>query len=269
MNTKVIVKAMNFHSLLRVDMARKKADQYRNMEKNITDMIDMIVNNRNFLLDKETITPDAKKPILTIYIGSDYGFCGGINAQVNKQIAKDENCKKVLIGRKLRGENQVVLSFNQEQLLKEKGQLKELFTDIVYKLSYSEVNVVYNHYYNISNIQFEKKKIFPLEKSKKREKKNMNYGMVGVYEADYYVEGNVNQLLRELVVSYLQYELKIAAVNAYASENIMRRSATDESLKKIEENEERKRNNERRAKVAKAFSKVIESYVKLGREHEA
>ena len=53
MKTKIIVKVMNFHSLIRVDSARKKAEKYLLLEKEASNIIDMIVNNRNFILDKK------------------------------------------------------------------------------------------------------------------------------------------------------------------------------------------------------------------------
>lgn len=53
MNIKLIVKVMNFHSLIRVDNARKKADKYLLLEKEISNMIDMILNNENLIRDKK------------------------------------------------------------------------------------------------------------------------------------------------------------------------------------------------------------------------
>lgn len=52
MRIRNVVKVMNFHSLLRVDSARRNAEKYFEYEKEITDFADNILNNRNLILDK-------------------------------------------------------------------------------------------------------------------------------------------------------------------------------------------------------------------------
>ena len=47
MKVKSVVKIMNFHSLLRVNSARKKAERLNEYEKELYNMIDTIINNRN------------------------------------------------------------------------------------------------------------------------------------------------------------------------------------------------------------------------------
>ena len=90
MKEKLIVKVMNFHSLIRVDSAKRQATKYMQMEREVSEIIDMIVNNRNFILDKTMFSVDESKPALNIYFGSDYGFCGSINFAVNKKIAEEK-----------------------------------------------------------------------------------------------------------------------------------------------------------------------------------
>ena len=43
MKEKLIVKVMNFHSLIRVDSAKRQATKYMQMEREVVDIIDMIV----------------------------------------------------------------------------------------------------------------------------------------------------------------------------------------------------------------------------------
>ena len=87
MNIKAIVKVMNFHALLRVDRAHKEADQYQMLEREVARMVDIIQNNRNFILDRWVLQPKEGAPRLRIYIGSDMGFCGAVNASVNSSPA--------------------------------------------------------------------------------------------------------------------------------------------------------------------------------------
>ena len=55
---KNVVKVMNFHSLLRVDKARKKAENYLKVGNEITKILSEILYNKNIVLDKETLTPN-------------------------------------------------------------------------------------------------------------------------------------------------------------------------------------------------------------------
>ena len=80
MGVKNVVKVMNFHSLIRVDAAKRKAKSYQVMEKEVMFMLDQIMNNRNLLLDKSILKPNPNKPKLTIYLGSDMGFCCNYNS---------------------------------------------------------------------------------------------------------------------------------------------------------------------------------------------
>ena len=54
MSIRNIVKVMNFHALIRVDNAKRKADKYRMMEEQLYRMMDVIMNNRNLILDKRS-----------------------------------------------------------------------------------------------------------------------------------------------------------------------------------------------------------------------
>ena len=64
---KNVVKVMNFHSLLRVDKARKRAEKYLTVGNEITKILTEILYNKNLVLDKQALVPDKNKPILDIY----------------------------------------------------------------------------------------------------------------------------------------------------------------------------------------------------------
>ena len=88
---------------------------------------------------------------------------------------------------------------------------------------YKSINLIYNHYYNVSRIERVKQQILPLEKTKGKKEE---------YQDDFAVEGNINSILLNIIALYLGYEIKVAVENSYASENIMRQMITKESLKK-------------------------------------
>ena len=68
MSIRNIVKVMNFHALIRVDNAKRKADKYRMMEEQLYRMMDVIMNNRNLILDKKVMEPNPNAPEIQIYI---------------------------------------------------------------------------------------------------------------------------------------------------------------------------------------------------------
>ena len=54
---------MNFHALIRVDNAKRKADKYRMMQKQLQQMMASILYNRNLILDKKLLQPDPSAPV--------------------------------------------------------------------------------------------------------------------------------------------------------------------------------------------------------------
>jgi F0F1-type ATP synthase gamma subunit len=257
MNIKLVVKAMNFHALLHVESARRKAKKYAYLEQEVNGLIEMIVNNRNIILDKHLLKINPKRPALNIYIGSDLGFCGNINAQVDNLLLADDASDKIVIGKKLHTNRpNVLLSMTREMFDTHYALVEEQLEKSIYELRHSSVNVIYNHYYSASDINIIKKQIFPFPIKKLSEDQ---------YTEDFVVEGNIQDLLLSLIVSYINYEVKIAAVNSFASENIMRQNATNESLKKIDEWQEEELRELRKILKQKTFKKVLESYLKTKR----
>lgn len=253
MNLKVIVKVMNFHALLRVESSRKRAEKYFRLEQEVANYIDMVMNNRNFQLDKKLLRINPSAPPLNLYLGSDYGFCGSINTQVKALLSDDCNSEKIIVGKKipsnLPGE---LLRITREEFEESYPRIEEILIASINGMQHSEINVIYNHYYNVSNIQIRKLRIFPIESPAEGHP----------HIEDFAVEGDPNRLLVNLVLSCLNYSIKIAAVNSSAAENIIRQSATSESLKKIDEQEELELMEQRKLRAQEGFQKVIDSYIK-------
>ena len=60
MNLKNVVKVMNFHSLVRVDNAKKTAESFFMSEVALTEMINKIIYNKNLIIDKKKLIPNPK-----------------------------------------------------------------------------------------------------------------------------------------------------------------------------------------------------------------
>ena len=259
MRIRNVVKVMNFHSLLRVDSARRIAERYFGYEKEITDFADNILNNRNLILDKKVIKLNKKDKPLNVYIGNDLGFCGNFNTNVNDLARKDDGIDKIIIGKKIiQGKENVLLSMTKEEYPDYVPQIEAILYDAIQEAKYSEVNLIYNHYYNISHIELVKKKILPIDQLKEKEKKEEKHHI-----EDFVIEGDINSILRNIIVLYLSYEIKIATENSFASENIMRQTITKESLKKLDEIEAENVRKERKIRNNKNFKKVIENFTNL------
>lgn len=251
MQIESIVKVMNFHSLLRVNKSKITAEKFFEYEKEITNFVDTIVNNRNFILDKKILKNEQNKKELNIYIANDLGFCGNFNSVINKEIRKDKDADKIIIGKKIiKGQKNVLLAMTKEQYPEQIKNIEDLLYKAEKKSKYSKINLVYNHYYNISKIELVRKTILPLEiKNDQKE-----------YKEDFIVEGDINNILLNIIVLYLSYEIKIATENSYASENIMRQMLTKESLKKIDEIKEKREIEKIKLKKNKNFKKTLETY---------
>lgn len=260
MKIESIVKVMNFHSLLRVDSSKKAAEKYFEYEKELTNFVDNIVNNRNLILDKRIISVNKNGKILNIYIANDLGFCGNFNSNVSKKIKEDVECDKIIIGKKIiKKSDDVVFYVSKEEYKSKINDLQNLIYDSIVNNKYSEVNIIYNHYYNISNIKLVTKKLLPFENIKEKKEK---------YKEDFIMEGDINDILLNIIVLYIAYEIKIATENSYASENIMRQMLTKESLRKIKEIKEEKIREERKYRKTKNFKKSVENSTKMKNDEE-
>lgn len=249
-----VVKVMNFHSLLRVDKSRRKAVRYLEIEKELFKIIKKILFNKNLILDKNAIVPDPSMPILNIYIGNDLGFCGDFNFSINKDVRRDKNYK-ILVGRKIHSydHEKVVLAISKEQFLTKFKLIENVIYDAIIEKKYSEINIIYNHYYNVNNLQFTRKRLFPLEYSEDDDE---------AYDEDYAMETDIKPMLNSLIALYICYEIKICEMSSYAAENVIRQQITNESLKKIDEITEEKEKHERKLRKQKDFQEIIENYRK-------
>ena len=260
MSIKSVVKVMNFHSLLRVDKSRNQAKKFTAMENVLTDMIDNIVNNRNVMLDYNTLWVDSKKPVLNIYIGSDMGFCNNLNSLVKRVLTSDEdNSCNVVIGRKIRqrDDERQILFLTREEYNEDNSKVMTLLEESIREVRFSQINLIYNHYFNSTQVELVKKQVFPLEKKKAGKE------ALSEYQDDFAFEGDVNNLLTELVLLYVKYSMEIAAAASFAAENISRQNVTTESLKKIDEREEISILQKRREKKDKQFARVLDDFTKL------
>ena len=253
MRVRNVVKVMNFHSLLRVDSAKKTAAKYQTMEENLLDMIDGIVNNRNLVLDKKALKVNEKGPVLNLYLGSDFGFCSNFNSRINEEIRKDTDGIQILIGRKLTAYHKDHLLFRQEceQFREDMGRVRQVVVRGISRLEYSRINIIYNHYVNTALVELRTRQIYPVETARS-----------GRRTDDFVVEGDLSRLLKNLIISYVNYEIMLADVFSKAGENLMRQNSTNESLKRIDEIEEETRRLEIRAGLEKEFAKVVDNFAR-------
>ncbi len=261
MKVKSVVKIMNFHSLLRVNSARKKAEKLDSYEKELSNMIDSILNNKNLLLDKKSLVPPKNEKSLIIYIGNDYGFCANFNTSINEIIRKDNENDKIIIGKKLTNNtNNIIMTMDKESFYAGVVDINNYLLDSLTNFKYSSIKVVYNHYYNINKLGLVTKVIFPIEPSNDKKTKK--------YNEDFVVEGDINDILINLVSLYMGYEIQIAESSSWAAENVMRQLVTKESLDKIEKIEEVKENLIRKEKKQKEFKRIIENSNHVSRREE-
>lgn len=256
-NIKSIVKVMNFQALIHVDAAHNKAEKYLKLEHDVSYMIDIIQNNWNLSLDTKAMKVNQNAPRLRIFVGSDLGFCGVVNVAINQELKKEKGENAIItIGKKIHTKQEVLLNLSRDEFEDNYYKIESILKDAVSNKKYSGIDIFYNHYYNMSHISPIKKTIFPIKVDKDEKKKKL-------YNDDFMVEGgNVDQILTSLIVTYLNYEIKTAIVSSYASENILRQQATNESLKNIEEMEQEQLWQERKEKNAISVSRITDSYIK-------
>jgi len=253
MRIKNVVKVMNFHSLLKVDKARKEAEKYRNVGQEVTNIISRIVYNKNMILDKNILKADPTKPKLNIYIANDYGFCGNFNSLISRQIKQDLDTDKIIIGQKIHyHDDRVILKIEKDRFYDHFKQIENCIDNALRNLSYSEINLYYNHYNSSTSFDFKKLQLFPIE-------------FTGEYYEgeDFVKETDVTEMLKSLISFYICYELRMSECNSRAAENVLRSQITKMALDKIKEKEEEKMNIERKRRTEKSIMKTVENYKKV------
>lgn len=244
---------MNFHSLLRVDKSKKQAESYRNVGEEITKIIKTIVYNKNLVLDKKVIVPDPKMDKLNIYIANDYGFCGNFNSQVGSQIRKDKDDYKIIIGSKIvYKDDKTILKIEKDNFYKEFDKIEDTIESAIRNMTYSEINLYYNHYNTNTSFEFRKLTLFPVEFDGEYDTKN-----------DFVIETDITSMLYSLLTFYILYELRMCECISRAAENIIRNQITTEALDTIEEMEIEMEAEKRREKKSKLVKKTVENFKKV------
>ena len=258
MKIKSVVKVMNFHSLLRVNSSKRRAEKLFSYEEELTNFVDAIVNNKNLILDKKVLRTNPKAKELNIYIANDMGFCGNFNSNINSEIKHNQDCDKIVIGKKIikrLNDDDVILSMTKEEYNENGLPIEEILLDAIRNKSYSKINLVYNHYYNISRIELVRKQLLPVDQS-------LIEGKHEKHKEDFVVEGDINEILINIIALYLAYEVKVAAENSYASENIQRQVTTKKSLDKIDEIEQDRKIRENRDRKIRDNKKILDNVIK-------
>lgn len=250
---KNVVKVMNFQALLKMDKALRQADKYKDVGKEITDILGRILYNRNIILDKRILTPDQSLPELNIYIANDYGFCGNFNSEISRRLKIDKDAYKVIVGKKIAyTDDKVLLKISKDEFLKRFGEIQELVEDAIKSMNYSRLNVYYNHYYSMSSFEFVKIQLFPVEFKGE------------LYDGeDFVAETDLNDLISRLASFYICYQLKMCESISYAAENVLRSQITSSALEKIEEKEIEDRQEELKKRKEKSVLKSVENFKKV------
>ena len=253
MKIKNVVKVMNFQALLRMDKALEQADKYRDVGKEITAILGRIMYNKNLILDKKILTPDPNKPKLNIYIANDYGFCGNFNAEISRQIKKDTDCYKIIIGKKIICEDdKVLLRIDKEEFLDKFVVIEKCIEEAIESMNYSQVNVFYNHYHSLTSFEFVRIQLFPVEFSGE------------YYEGeDFVIETDINRIIGSLMTFYICYQLRMCESISYAAENVLRSQITSSALDKIKEREEEMKHEEIKHKKEIGIRKSVENFKKI------
>lgn len=250
-NIKNVVKVMNFHSLLRVDKAKKKADKFLELEKEIEEFMSIILNNQNLNLDHKLLNAKPNGKTINIYMGNDLGFCGNFNSSIKHEAINDKTSMKIMVGKKIfLDDENTVLNISKEELYKSFAKLEDTIKPLLEKKEINEINVIFIRYININNMHLDKTKLFPIEAIKQKN------------TSDFVIEADGNMLFTDLILLYIDCKLQIVESNSWASENIQRENLTNESLRKIDEIEEEKLKVSRKEKKTADFKKQLANYRK-------
>ena len=250
---KNVVKVMNFHSLLRVDKAKKRAENYLNVGNEITTILSEILYNKNLVLDKKVLVPDSNMPVLDIYVANDFGYCGDFNSSVRREILKNVGNDKIIIGKKIvYKDNKTIMKIEKDDFENRFIEIQHYIEKSLLDMYYSEINIYYNHYYSSTSFEFKRVKVFPIEFSGEYYEGN-----------DFVAETDLQKMLKSLVSFYICYQLKMCECISEAAENLNRNQITRMALDRISEKEIEERNLMMRRRNEKACFENVENFKKV------
>ena len=250
---KPIVQVMNLFSLVRINSAKAKVDAFGMTSQALTKIISSIMYNDNIVLDKNSIIPDNTKPVLNIYIASDFGFCSSYNQVVSSKIKETKDDYKIIIGKKITyNDDKVVMRVGKNDFYDNLEDIKNYLIEAISKKMYSKINIYYNHYYNFSDSKFQCLQVFPVEYDEKY-KENV----------DFLIETDIVSFMNNLIAYYVCYELEICEIFSWASENVIRNTMTSTSLKKLDEIEHFEKLKMLRELRTKSLNKNIDNAKKV------
>ena len=142
----------------------------------------------------------------------------------------------------------LILFIDKEEFINRFAEIEEIINNSLEKNECKEINVIYNHYNNINDLEFRKKTIFPIIFDEEEGNE---------FNEDFVIEADINTIIIKLISVYLCYQIKILEQNSLAAENVMRQRTTTESIKKISSLEEEKEIYDRKIRKYKSFQKQL------------
>ena len=144
------------------------------------------------------------------------------------------------------------MKIDKDNFYLEFAKIEKTIDEAVQNLSYSEINLYYNHYNSSTSFDFRKLTLFPIEFNGEYDTKN-----------DFVIETDITTMLHSLLSFYILYELRMCECISRAAENVIRSQITSQALDKIEEMEIELENKNRKKKKDDLIIKTVENFKKI------
>jgi F0F1-type ATP synthase gamma subunit len=166
---------------------------------------------------------------------------------------KDKGDYKIIIGKKINyKDDKTILKINKDDFQGKIELIEHTIDEALKDLSYSEINLYYNHYYSYTQFGFLKLKLFPIE-----------FNGEDYDGHDFVFETDITKMLKGMLSFYISYQVKMAEEISVASENVLRNQITNMALDRIEEIETEKMHEERKEKLEGTIRKNVENYKRI------
>lgn len=240
-NVKKITKAMQMISAIKMKKAQSAALEGRPYDEELRKLIIRIIpklNNKYSPLLK-IVEKNVKNKIMAIVISSNKGLCGGFNINLFRFIAHTIDFKEtdfIIIGKKgsyigSLGGN-IIADFSSLTPLNNISAVFSMALDKYLKGEYKEIVLFYNKFISVMRYEPTKLRILPIKVEFKKEgPENMMPSL------EYIIEPSPEQIIDQLLRSYVQEMIKNAIIESEASEHSSRmmamKNATDNATNVI------------------------------------
>ena len=206
------IELKKLHSLLNINCVKKKIQSNKPVTNELTKLIKELIYNKNIDFNKNLLTPDKNKPKLNIFISN-----------FSEQIDECDDDYRIIIGKKIENkDNKTLLNVNTKNFKTDIYKIEKIVYNGLKDMKYSEIYLIYNHYYKYGDVRNKTTQLFPLTIDGRS------------FDGPKIIpKTDIDETIIGFITFYILCQIQTSLDMSIASENVFKKQTLDISLKKL------------------------------------